>query len=175
VVYILNQSPTQSVKGCTPHEAWYGFKLYVEHFHTFGCVGHVKQGAKHLLKLEDRSTPIVFIDYEHGSKAWQFYNPATKRVMVSRDAVFEENRAWDWGDAEKVDYENPFCVEFMQIGGDQQLDNTPVREKNFAGPSRAPSTTLHMPVQSSAITPGGISNCRPLQQPVLWSLQHHQQ
>jgi hypothetical protein len=83
---------------------------------------------------------------EHGSKAWRFYNPATKRVLVSRDAVFEENRAWDWGDAEKVDYENPFCVEFMQIGGDQQLDNTPVREKNFAGPSRSPSTTQHMPV-----------------------------
>ena len=92
---------------------------------------------------------------EHGSKAWRFYNPATKRVLVSRDAVFEENRAWDWGDAEKVDYENPFCVEFMQIGGDQQLDNTPVREKNFAGPSRSPSTTQHMPVQSSEITPGG--------------------
>jgi hypothetical protein len=60
---------------------------------------------------------MVFIGYEHGSKAWRFYNPATKRVLVSCDVVFEENRAWDWGDAEKVDYENPFCVEFMQIGG----------------------------------------------------------
>ena len=43
----------------------------------------------------------------------------------------------------------------MQIGGDQQLDNTPVREKNFAGPSRSPSTAQHMPVQSPEITPGG--------------------
>jgi hypothetical protein len=63
---------------------------------------------------------------------------------------------WDWGDAEKVDYENPFCVKFMQIGGDQQLDNTPVREKNFAGPSRSPSTTQHM----------GLSQCNPCSTPM---------
>jgi hypothetical protein len=70
------------------------------------------------LKLEDRSTPMVFIDYEHGSKAWRFYNPARKWVVVSRDAVFEESRAWNWSDAEKIDGENPFCVDFIQSDGD---------------------------------------------------------
>jgi hypothetical protein len=112
-VYILNRSLTQSVEGHTPHEVWYGFKPSVKHFRTFGCVAHVKQGAKHLSKLEDRSTPMVFIGYEHGSKAWRFYNPAIKRVVVSHDAVFEESRAWDWSDAEKIDGENPFCVDFI--------------------------------------------------------------
>jgi hypothetical protein len=46
-----------------------------------------------LAKLEDRNTMMVFIGYEPGSKAWRFYNPATCRVHVSRDAVFEEDRA----------------------------------------------------------------------------------
>jgi hypothetical protein len=65
----------------------------VSYFRTFGCVEHVKQGSKHLGKLEDHSTMMVFIGYKPGSKAWRFYNPVTRRVHVSRDAVFEEDRA----------------------------------------------------------------------------------
>jgi hypothetical protein len=36
---------------------------------------------------------MVFINYEPGSKAWRFYNPATKRVHVSCDVIFEEDHA----------------------------------------------------------------------------------
>jgi hypothetical protein len=68
-VYILNRCPTQSVEGCTPYEVWHGVKPAVHHLCTFDCVAHVKQGNKKLSKLEDRSTPMVFIGYERGSKA----------------------------------------------------------------------------------------------------------
>ncbi|XP_066368007.1 uncharacterized protein [Miscanthus floridulus] len=50
----------------------------------------------HQQKLDDRSTPMVFIGYEPGSKDYRFYNPNTERVIISRDAVFDEGRAWDW-------------------------------------------------------------------------------
>jgi hypothetical protein len=93
-VFILNRSPTQSVEGRTPYELWHGKKPSVDYFRTFGCVAHVKQGNKRLSKLEDRSTMMVFIEYEPSSKAWRFYNPVTRHVHVSRDAVFEEDRAW---------------------------------------------------------------------------------
>jgi transposase InsO family protein len=93
-VFILNRSPTQSVEGRTPYEVWHGKKPSADYFRTFGCVKHIKQGNKRLSKLEDRSTMMVFIGYEPGSKAWRFYNPVTRRVHVSRDAVFEEDRAW---------------------------------------------------------------------------------
>jgi hypothetical protein len=75
------------------YEVWHGTKPIVSHLRTFGCVAHVKQGNKRLTKLEDRSTQMVFIGYESGSKAWRFYNPSTKRVHVSRDVVFEEDCA----------------------------------------------------------------------------------
>jgi transposase InsO family protein len=91
VVYILNRSLTQSIEGRTLYEVWHDVWPSVHHFHTFGCFAHVKQGNNRLAKLEDRSTPMVFIGYEPGSKAWRFYNPDTKRVHMSRDAVFEEN------------------------------------------------------------------------------------
>jgi antirestriction protein ArdC len=38
---------------------------------------------------------MVFIGYEHGSKAWRFYDPAIDHVHVTRDAVFKEDHAWN--------------------------------------------------------------------------------
>jgi hypothetical protein len=115
-VYILNRSPTQSVDGCTPYEVWHGVKPFVHHFRTFGCVAHVKQGNKRLSKLEDKSTPMVFIGYEGGSKAWRFYNPSTERVHISWDAVFEKDRAWEWGDDRSGDGAEPFVVDYFSVG-----------------------------------------------------------
>jgi hypothetical protein len=115
-VFILNRSPTQSVKGRTPYEVWHGKKPSVDYFRTFGCVAYVKQGNKHLGKLEDRSTMMVFIWYEPGFKVWRFYNPVTRRVHVSRDMVFEEDRAWSWNEDEIGDDE-PFRVEYIAAGG----------------------------------------------------------
>jgi hypothetical protein len=92
-IYVLNRCPTHSVKGCTPYEVWHGVKPAIHHFRTFGCVAHVKQGNKQLSKLEDMSMLMVFIGYERGSKAWRFYNTSTECVHISRDVVFEEDRA----------------------------------------------------------------------------------
>jgi hypothetical protein len=69
VVFILNQSSTQSVEGKTSYEVWHGEKPSVHYFHTFGCVAHVKQGNKQLAKLKDHRTMMVFIGQEPGSKA----------------------------------------------------------------------------------------------------------
>ena len=95
-MFILNRSPTRSVEGKTPFEAWYGFKPLVHFLRTFGCVVHVKVPGGGQRKLDDRSMPTVFIGYEPGSKAYRFYNPDTDRVIISQDAVFEEDRVWDW-------------------------------------------------------------------------------
>jgi transposase InsO family protein len=46
-VFILNRSPTRSVEGMTPHEAWYGAKPPVHFLRTFGCVAHVKVAGGH--------------------------------------------------------------------------------------------------------------------------------
>jgi hypothetical protein len=88
----------------------------VHYFCTFGCVAHVKQGNKHLVKLEDRNTMMVFIGYEQGSKAWRFYNPATWCVHMSCDVVFKEDRAWMW-DEEDVGDNEPFRMEYVVAGG----------------------------------------------------------
>lgn len=80
----------------TPYESWHGRKPAVHHLRTFGCVAHVKRLGPGIDKLADRSTPMIFIGYEEGSKAYRFYDPVAKKVRVSRDVKFEELRRWDW-------------------------------------------------------------------------------
>ena len=78
VVFILNRAPTKALKGMMPFKAWYGCKT-----------------KSVLTKLEDRSTPMVLLGYEEGTKAYRLYDPCRDKVVVSRDVVFDEKAAWD--------------------------------------------------------------------------------
>ena len=117
VVFILNYAPTKSLKGTTPFEAWHGRKPDVSFLRTFGCVGHVKKTKPNLAKLEDRSTPMVFLGYERGSKAYRLYDPASSKVVMSRDIVFNEAVCWGWesgdGKATPGGLSSSFTVEYM--------------------------------------------------------------
>jgi hypothetical protein len=79
-VYLLNRSPTKSVSGETPFKAWYGKRLAVHHLCTFGYVVHVKNIAPNLKKSDNRSKPMIFISYEHGSKVYRANDPVAKKV-----------------------------------------------------------------------------------------------
>ena len=68
-VFILNRAPTKALKGVTPFEAWYGRKPSVSFLRTISCIGHVRKTKPILTKLEDRSTPMVLLGYEEGTKA----------------------------------------------------------------------------------------------------------
>jgi hypothetical protein len=64
-VYILNRSPIKALNGGTPYEAWHGRKPTVSHLRVFGCLAFGKE-LDHIDKLDDRSTPGVFIGYAGG-------------------------------------------------------------------------------------------------------------
>jgi hypothetical protein len=95
-VYLLNRAPTKSLAGRTPYEAWHGVKPSVAHLRTFECIVHVKTVKPHLRKLEDRSTKMVLLGYEQGTKAYRVYDPTARRVHVARDVVFDEAASWNW-------------------------------------------------------------------------------
>jgi hypothetical protein len=98
-VFLLNRAPTKSLEGKTPYEAYHGRKLSVGFLKTFGCLGFVKDKRPGLKKLDDRSTPMVFIGYSEGAKAYRMLDPNSGRVPVSRDVIFDENRGWEWNSA----------------------------------------------------------------------------
>ena len=92
-VFILNRSSTKALTGKTSFEAWYGCKPSVSFLQTFSCIGHVRKMKPNLTKLEDRSTPMVFLGYAEGTKAYRLYDPRGDKVLVSRDIMFDEKAA----------------------------------------------------------------------------------
>jgi hypothetical protein len=92
-VYILNRSPTKALNSRTPYEAWHGRKPTVSHLRVFGCLAFGKE-LGHIGKLDDRSTPGVFIGYAEGSKTYHILDPGTQRVRTTHDVVFDEGRGW---------------------------------------------------------------------------------
>ena len=94
VVFIVNRAPTKALKGVTPFEAWYGRKPSVSFLRAFDCISHVRKTKSVLTKLEDRSTPMVFLGYTEGTKA-VLYDPCGDKVLASCDVMFDEKAAWD--------------------------------------------------------------------------------
>src|SRR5438128_8287860 len=118
-VYILNRSPTKALNGRTPYEAWHGGKPAVSHLRVFGCLAFTKE-LGHIGKLDDRSTPGLFIGYAEGSKAYRILDPGTQRVRTARDVVFDEGRGWAWDkavdDGSTPTYDD-FTVEYVHLKG----------------------------------------------------------
>jgi hypothetical protein len=90
-VNILNCSPTKALNGRTMYEAWHGGKPAVSHIRVFDCLMFTKE-LGYISKLEDRSTPGVFIGYVEGSNAYRILDPGTRRVRMTHDVVFDEGR-----------------------------------------------------------------------------------
>jgi hypothetical protein len=145
-VYILNRSPTKALNDRTSYEAWHGHKPAVSHLRVFGCLAFTKE-LGHIGKLDDRSTPGVFISYVEGLKAYHILDPGTQRVHTTHDVVFDEGRGWAWDkavdDGSTPTYDN-FTVEYIHFKGARGV-----------GSSRPPSMStpsLHRP-QCHALQP----------------------
>ncbi|KAM1826104.1 hypothetical protein ACFX13_025496 [Malus domestica] len=100
-VHVLNRSPILVVKSKTPEEAWNGLKPSVEHFRVFGCVSHVHVPDSKRVKLNAKSLKCVFLGVSEESKAYRLFDPTSKKIIISRDVVFEEDQEWSWDDSHK--------------------------------------------------------------------------
>lgn len=77
-------------KGITPEEAWSRRKPCGSHLRIFGsiCFSHIPHGKRG--KLEDKSEKCILVGYSENSKAYKLYNPINKRIIISRDVIFDE-------------------------------------------------------------------------------------
>ena len=85
------------MKNITPQEAWSGVKPSVEHLRVWGCMACVHIPEAKRGKLDDKSFPCILLGVSDESKGYHFFDPKTKRIVVSKDVVFEEQKSWDWG------------------------------------------------------------------------------
>jgi hypothetical protein len=168
-VYILNRSPTKALNGKTPYEAWHGRKPAVSHLRVFSCLAFGKE-LGHIGKLDDRSTPGVFIGYAEGSKAYRILDPGTQHVHTTRDIVFDEGRGWTWDkavdDGSTPTYDN-FTVEYVHFEGAGGVGSslppsmsTPVPEPPLTSALRCPAMTSAA-TMSSPPPPQPVPPCTP--------------
>ena len=95
-VYVLNRCPTLAVKEVTPEEAWSGRKPTVSHFRVFSYRAHVHVPEQRRTKLDDRSIICVLLGVSNESKGYKLFDPIAKKILVSKDVIFEEEEKWNW-------------------------------------------------------------------------------
>jgi len=47
-------------------------------------------------KLDENSEKCILVGYSTQSKAYKLYNPVSRKVIISRDVIFDEATSWDW-------------------------------------------------------------------------------
>ena len=95
-VYILNRCPTKALGDITPFEAFSGRKPGIAHLRIFGCLCYVHISSELKQKLDAKSVKGIFVGYATCEKGYRVYDPLTKKLILSRDVVFDENAAWEW-------------------------------------------------------------------------------
>ena len=120
--YLINRIVTRTLLFQTPYESFQGKKPHIAHIRVFGCIGYVKIDSPHLRKLDDRSRALVHLGTEPGSKAYRLVNPITKRIVVSRDVVFNESQRWKWSDEKKEGHNMSGTIDFgFKVISDQDI------------------------------------------------------
>lgn len=163
-VYLLNRSSSKGIAGKTPYKLWTGTTLAVHHLRTFGCVSHVKVTAPHQKKLDDRSRRMIFVGYELGSMAYRVYDPATRRVHISRDVIFDEGAQWAWPAGDDIAEE--FVIEEPAAGEPAVITTTTTTTRAAASPppsgspplaASSPAPATPSTAQAAASSPGALT------------------
>ena len=118
LIHVLNISLTCAMKHMTPQEAWSRKKPLVDHFRVFGCITYAHIPNERRQKLDDKSENFVFLGVSESCKAYKLYNPMTKRLVISRDVVFNEESKWNWIDGNSIP--NPFLDDDDVLDGDKE-------------------------------------------------------
>ncbi|XP_022895257.1 uncharacterized protein LOC111409440 [Olea europaea var. sylvestris] len=85
----LNLVPSKSVPK-TLLELWNGRKLSLHYIQIWGCPAHVLKGKTE--KLESKSEICLFVRYPKGTRGYYFYSPLDRKVFVSTNATFLEDK-----------------------------------------------------------------------------------
>ena len=90
-IHVGNMHPTSHIpEDTTPHELWFKQKPDVSHLRVWGCLAYV-----HVQKDKRDASGIhiqkcIFVGYPTEYKGWSFYNPVTRKIVVSEHTVFDE-------------------------------------------------------------------------------------
>ena len=88
--YIRNRCPKALLDGKSPEMIWTGKVPEVDHLRVFGCRAYALISSDCRKKLDAKTRECILLGYGNGSKAYRLYDIETGKVIVSRDAEFDE-------------------------------------------------------------------------------------
>ena len=76
-------------------DTWVGMNHDVSHLIFFGCVAYAHVLDELRKKLDKKGHKCIFFGYSEDTKAYNLYDPVTRKVIISRDVQFVKNESWD--------------------------------------------------------------------------------
>ena len=123
-VFLRNRSPTSHVKNATPFEFYHSRKPDISFLRVFRCNAYVHVPREKRKKFDKKSIKCIFIGYTNDSKGYKFYNPATKKILLSRDALFLENTFYNgWSEDAREVQNQKLLDEESQVMNDASFND----------------------------------------------------
>ena len=106
----------------------------VSHSNIFGCVAYAHVPDELRMKLDKKGPKFIFVGYSEDTKAYKLYDPITRKVIISRDVQFFENKSWDG----TVDIN----VKIVSNVDNDDMEEEVVQIPHISQPVTAPSTPM---------------------------------
>ena len=88
--FIINRSPSAALDGKVAEGVLPEKEVDYLVLRIFGCPAYVHIPSNERSKLDAKSKQCIFLGYEKGVQGYKLWNPETKKVVISRDVVFDE-------------------------------------------------------------------------------------
>ena len=88
--FINNRAPTKALGLLSPEEVWTGKSQSLDNIKVFGCRAWSLDQRTSRKKLDPRSFPCIYLGPSTTSPGHRLYNFNTKRVIISRNVLFDE-------------------------------------------------------------------------------------
>ncbi|GKA54879.1 putative RNA-directed DNA polymerase [Tanacetum coccineum] len=122
-VHVINLTPCVPLRFDVPDRVWSGKDVSYRHLRVFGCKAFVHIPKDERSKLDVKTKPCVFLGYGQDEFGYRLYDPVQKRLVRSRDVVFEEDQTLK--DVENAERET------IPQHNDDLIDLDPVPPKHF--------------------------------------------
>ena len=90
--YLINRSPTRANHGTTPEAKYTGKTPNISNLKIFGRVAYVHVPKERRRKLDSKTIQCLFMGFNNETKASRLYDQTRRKIVISRDAVFDETK-----------------------------------------------------------------------------------
>ena len=97
---MINRSPSGLLNFKVPKKAWTIRNVSYSHLRVFRCKTFMHIPKEQRPKLHDKVAPHVFVGYGDEEFGFRLWDPTKKKLVRSRDVVFQENQTL--GDFDKA-------------------------------------------------------------------------